>query len=160
VLPEPLPVDSLELRASHELLWVPPERAAPPAPAAAPRPPAAAAPTQTQVPATPRSAPMSAQAAPALPGPDARPPVQIQVQPNAMTWVMGGVAVLAGVGWAMERRRRRALEVDKDSVFWANAHQSNSSIITTAGGLTDILPDSPDPAEAARAIYVTAIGET
>jgi hypothetical protein len=32
--------------------------------------------------------------------------------------------------------------------------------MTTAGGLSHILPDSPNPAEAARAIYVTAIGET
>jgi hypothetical protein len=162
------PEETLALRPSHGLVRVPPERpepvasagSAPAAPAAAP---AAAPPpsghTQTQVPATPRPAPMVANAQTGD-GPDARPQVQVQFHPHALTWVTGGLALLAGFGWVVERRRRQLLEVDKDSVFWANAHQSGASIITTAGGLDDILPDSPDPAEAARAIYVTAIGET
>jgi hypothetical protein len=160
VTPEPLPADTLALRPSHELARVPPERPEPPP--AAPAPPAAVAPAapvhaQTQVPVTPRPAPMTAQAAE---GPEARAQAQVQMQPNALTYLTGGVALLAGVGWLLERRRRRALEGEKDSVFWANAHQANASILTTAGSLTDILPASPDPAEAARAIYVTAIGET
>lgn len=172
VTSEPSPADTLALRPSHELLRVPAERpdtpttpatAAAPAASAPPAVPASAAPAtpphaQPQVPATPRPAPAAAQAAE---GPDARPQVQIQLEQHALTWVMSGVALLAGVGWAVERRRRRALEVDKDSVFWANAHQgSSASIMTTTRGLDRILPDSPDPAEAARAIYVTAIGET
>lgn len=78
---------------------------------------------------------------------------------HAATWVAASVALLASVGWVMERRQRRALEEEKDSVMWADKHE-NASIITTVGKLDDILPDSPDPFEAARAIYVTAIGET
>ncbi|TWO63580.1 hypothetical protein FN976_28485 [Caenimonas sedimenti] len=167
VTPEPPPSETLALRPSHELLKVPPERAEPvtPVPAAASSAPVAApvaAHAQTQVPATPRPAPVAAaaNAQTGTDGLDARPQVQVQFHPHSLTWVTGGLALLAGFGWVIERRRRRLLETDKDSVFWANAHQSGASIITTAGGLNDILPDSPDPAEAARAIYVTAIGET
>ena len=76
------------------------------------------------------------------------------------TWLLAGTALVATFGWIVERKRRRLLEVDKDSVLWADVQPPGSSIVTTAGGLDDILPDSPDPAESARAIYVTAIGET
>jgi hypothetical protein len=71
-----------------------------------------------------------------------------------------GFATLAGFGWVIERRRRRALETEKDSVLWADVQPPGPSIVTTAHGLDDILPDSPNAAESARAIYVTAIGET
>ncbi|MDB5872839.1 MAG: hypothetical protein JWQ07_2281 [Ramlibacter sp.] len=76
------------------------------------------------------------------------------------TWLLMGAAMLASLGWMVERRRRRLLEIEKDSVLWADVQPPGSSIVTTAGGLNQILPDSPNPAEAARAIYVTAIGET
>ncbi|MBC5763248.1 hypothetical protein [Ramlibacter albus] len=100
-----------------------------------------------------------ATAAPADPG---LPPLPEPPGGNALNVLAGGAAVLAGLGWLLERRRRRLLEMEKDSVFWAHVQPSggHSAIITTAGNLDDILPDSPDPAEAARAIYVTAIGET
>jgi hypothetical protein len=75
-------------------------------------------------------------------------------------YVLAGAVALAGFGWLVERRRRRLLETEKDSVLWAHVQPPGSSIVTTAGGLNDILPDSPNPAESARAIYVTAIGET
>ena len=78
----------------------------------------------------------------------------------ASTWALGGAALLASLGWIVERRRRRLLEIEKDSVLWANVQPPGSSIVTTAGGVDDILPDSPSAAESARAIYVTAIGET
>ena len=80
--------------------------------------------------------------------------------PSYGNWMLAGAAALAAFGWLAERRRRRLLETEKDSVLWANVQPPGSSIVTTAGGLNDILPDSPNPAEAARAIYVTAIGET
>ena len=76
------------------------------------------------------------------------------------TLAAGGLALLAAAGWLLERRRRRQLETDKDSVMWADVQPAGASVVTTAGGLDDILPDSPDADEAARAIYVTAIGET
>ena len=44
--------------------------------------------------------------------------------------------------------------------MWADIQPPGPSIVTTAGGIDDILPDSPNAAEAARAIYVTAITET
>lgn len=143
--------DALALRPSPTLQQLPRERPlASPAPARAP----------AQMPDTPRAVPVAAGAHSPADRPEVRPQVQVQLDPHPLTWVTGGLALLAGFGWLVERRRRRLLEVDKDSVFWANAHPGGSSVLTTAGGLTDILPDSPDPAEAARTIYVTAIGET
>lgn len=76
------------------------------------------------------------------------------------SWLLLGTALLAGAGWLVERRRRLLLETEKDSVLWADVQPPGPSIVTTAHGLDDILPDSPNPAESARAIYVTAIAET
>ncbi|MEZ0306828.1 MAG: hypothetical protein ACAH21_02820 [Ramlibacter sp.] len=78
---------------------------------------------------------------------------------SAATWLWAGMAVVASCGWLIERRRRRLLEMEKDSVLWANVQPPGSSIMTSAG-LDEILPDSPSPGESARAIYVTAIGES
>jgi hypothetical protein len=75
------------------------------------------------------------------------------------TVAAGGLAMAAALGWVVERRRRRLLEAEHDSVLWADV-QPAGAVPTTSGRLDDILPDSPDPAESARAIYVTAIGET
>lgn len=69
-------------------------------------------------------------------------------------------SVFFATGWVMERRRRRLMETEKDSILWADRQPPGASIITTAGGIDDILPDSPNPAESARAIYVTGIAET
>ena len=145
------PVDaqaaSLALRPSTQLSRLPEH---PPATPAAPPSPVGSA-------AKPHATPMTAHAdtGPALPG-----PLEAQ-RANATTWMAGSVALLACVGWVIERRRRRLLEMEKDSVLWADVQpHAGASIITPAGHLDDILPDSPDPAEAARAIYVTAIGET
>ncbi len=80
-----------------------------------------------------------------------------------VTLALGGVALLASLGWLLERRRNRH---EQDSILWAGVQTSNpvtpvnSSIVTRVPTLDDILPDSPNPAESARAIYVTAIGET
>ncbi len=152
--------DALALRPSRELA-VPPTERAPVGAAAQPAPAGSAAATAGPAasPAVPAaSAAPAAQAAPggAPPEPMTAP---ITVRSDMLTWVMASGAVLAGLGWVMERRQRRLLEMEKDSVFWAD-RMPNASIITTAGDLDKILPDSPDPAEAARAIYVTAIGET
>ena len=122
--------------------------AAAPAPTAAPLPRASGGPLGA---AHAQSPPV-----PDLPGPVAVPSV---VSGSGLTWLLGGVALLSTVGWVVERRQRRLLELEKDSVFWADRQPGSNSIITTPGNLDDILPDSPDPAEAARAIYVTAIGE-
>jgi hypothetical protein len=70
-----------------------------------------------------------------------------------------GAAVVFGTGWVVERRKRRLLETEKDSILWADRQPPGPSIITTAG-IDDILPDSPNPAESARAIWVAPIGET
>jgi hypothetical protein len=144
---EPVDPDAvLVLRPSTELRHVP-------EPAAGPPPP---------VPALPVSAAASSvpPVATALPQPAEPAPAPAAAGAGVGTWLLGGVAVLATVGWLVERRQRRLMEMEKDSVFWADRQPGSNSIITTAGSLDDILPDSPDPAEAARAIYVTAIGET
>lgn len=75
-----------------------------------------------------------------------------------LTVGLGGIALLTSMGWLMERRQRR---VEEDSVFWADVQPgAASSVMTKAHTLDDILPDGPTAAESARAIYVTAIGET
>ncbi|MBI2772854.1 MAG: hypothetical protein HYX47_24780 [Burkholderiales bacterium] len=143
--------ESLSLRASTQLGRVPAER-----PEAPPAPAAAAVPSPVPAP-EPQAAPMTANAQ----------PISLETLPQRltqstppMTWAVTSVALIAGVGWLYERRRRRLMEMEKDSVLWADVQPHGASIVTTAGGLDDILPDSPDPAEAARAIYVTAIGDT
>ena len=129
----------LRLRHSDQLASVP-----------GPRPPA------PPLPDAPAARPMSANAA-AMPG---ETPVPAAPQVTAATWAAAGMAVFASLGWLVERRRRRALESEKDSVMWADKQPLSASLATNADRLDDILPDSPDPAEAARTIYVTAIGET
>lgn len=139
-LPEPSPDGDpgLRLRPSPELASVPVARAPAPPPA-----PATAAP----------------QPAAALDDPPATYAVG-GVAVGTGTLVAGAAALLATVGWLMERRHRLSLESEKDSVMWAGKPLANPAMATNADRLEDILPDSPDPAEAARTIYVTAIGET
>jgi len=48
-------------------------------------------------------------------------------------WLVTGFAVLASAGWLLERRRRRRLETEKDSILWAGVQPPASSIITTLG---------------------------
>ncbi len=102
----------------------------------------------------------------------------------AVAWAAIGVsAAVAGFAWISHRKKVRALREQHDSVFWANVQPALSSMpldtqqsLSTEqfigeGGLPlplmppplsldDILPDSPDPGEAARSIYVTGIGDT
>lgn len=168
------PDDALSLRASTSLSLPPADtapqaapqvaaQAAPHAPPAGPAP-AVPAPTSTAAvrPAPEAVAPGYAAQASGYVAQAAGQAAQAagQVAQAAGSWGMAGVAVVAAMGWLYERRRRRLSETEKDSVMWAQVQTPGSSIVTTVGSLDDILPDSPDPAEAARAIYVTAIGET
>lgn len=74
-----------------------------------------------------------------------------------VTLTLGALAVVTSLGWLLERRRARH---EQDSVLWAGVQPRASTIVDRTHTLDDILPDSPNPAEKARAIYVTAIGET
>ncbi len=74
-----------------------------------------------------------------------------------LTIGLGALATVATLAWLIERRRTRR---EEDSVLWADVQPAASSLRTKINTLDDILPDSPNPAESARAIYVTAIGET
>lgn len=49
---------------------------------------------------------------------------------NSPLWLLVGLAGLASAGWLLERRRRRELETEKDSVLWAGVQPPGSSIIT------------------------------
>jgi hypothetical protein len=127
---------------------------------------------------------------PASPAPTAPAPQASQSLPAASaakadseqdrslpTVALAGMAVTvaaAGFFWLSRRKKLRALREQHDSEFWAKVQPASSSIRELEGpsteqfagfgpapiNLDDILPDSPDPGEAARAIYVTAIGET
>jgi hypothetical protein len=74
-----------------------------------------------------------------------------------LTAGLGAISVLTSVGWLIERRRRRT---EEDSILWADVQPQASSMGATKGSLDDILREGRTPAESARAIYVTAIGET
>ena len=39
---------------------------------------------------------------------------------NSPLWLLVGLAALASAGWLLERRRRRELETEKDSLLWAD----------------------------------------
>ena len=141
------PTDPLSLKASGQLGQVPAERPSAPAEPAAP----------VRVTTAPQPAPTNAKTQPL--SFETLPQRLTQYAPPS-TWAMASAALIATVGWLYERRRRRLLEMEKDSVLWADVQPHGASVVTTASGLDDILPDSPNPAEAARAIYVTAIGDT
>ncbi len=53
-------------------------------------------------------------------------------------WLLTLVAVLATVGWWLERRRRRRLQTEKDSILWAGVQPLSSSIITSAGQIESL----------------------
>ncbi len=146
--------------------------------------PSANAATPTAAPLTPTPA-----ARPVRPAASASKPVVDPVKPGdtlgglpTFAWAALGVgAAVAGFAWLSHRKKVRALREQHDSVFWANVQPSLSSmpvdtqqslsteqfigehqgpLVPPPLSLDDILPDSPDPGEAARSIYVTGIGET
>jgi hypothetical protein len=45
-------------------------------------------------------------------------------------WALIALAALATAGWLVERRRRRELQTERDSVLWAGVQSADSSIIT------------------------------
>jgi hypothetical protein len=49
---------------------------------------------------------------------------------DSPAWVLLGLAALASAGWVVERRRRRELETEKDSVLWADVQPPGTSIVT------------------------------
>lgn len=161
------------LRLSTSLGRVPPP-AAPAAPAASsaavPPQPAIATPAPVPVPAPAPIDAADAPAAPEIPPPrtgsiahgvaalrDAASSARTAPSLVPLTVALGGIALVSSIGWVIERRRNRR---DHDSVLWADVQPAASSLVTRVNSLDDILPDNPNPAESARAIYVTAIGET
>ena len=135
---------ALLLKASPALAQVPPDR--PAAPAALPVPvQQATQPTVQMFAPLPQAAPLLAVA-------------------PASTWLLAATTLLACVAWLMEHRRRRSLEVDRDSMLWADeVTQRRGGPAARLGvrGLSAVLPDGPDPDQAAHAIvYATAIAET
>lgn len=69
---------------------------------------------------------------------------------DSPAWVLIGLAALASAGWVVERRRRRELETEKDSVLWADVQPAASSITTNVedipdGAAPDSVPTAPLP---------------
>jgi len=120
--PPPADAGGLQLRASPLLQAVPLER-----PAAATQPPANGAAPKPE---------HDGQAPAAGPG---YPPL----------WLLVGLAALASAGWLVERRRRRELETDKDSVLWAGVQSAGSSIITAVDDVEMDSGSDPPPPPAA-----------
>lgn len=150
--------DAATLRLSHTLSRAPEPRVVPIAVEASQAPPATAAPTSTERPQPDPKPELIASAQAAI---ASRMASLREVSSSAgmlpLTLSLGALAAAATLGWVFERRRTRR---EQDSVLWADVQPAASSIVTKVHSLDDILPDSPNPAESARAIYVTAIGET
>lgn len=65
---------------------------------------------------------------------------------DSPAWILIGLAALASAGWVVERRRRRELETEKDSVLWAGVQPAASSIITNVEDVPeDVLHDGAAP---------------
>ena len=75
-------------------------------------------------------------------------------------WLLTGLVVLASAGWLLERRRRRHLETEKDSMLWAGVQPPASSIITTLDEVGETVPHSEHEATPADAMAMTGFGET
>lgn len=107
--------------------------------------------------------------APEVPGPmvvhaeesaDAPRPERAPPAAPRGTLLLAATAAVATFGWLVERRRRRLLESEKDSVLWAQVEPLHATG-STAPGLEQVLADGADPEEAAREIHSgAAIGET
>lgn len=91
----------------------------------------------------------------------AAPPAPVRTPPEAPrgTLLLAATAAVATFGWLVERRRRKLLETEKDSVLWAEVEPSPEAG-STAPGLEDVLAKGCDPAAAPCQIEVAAIGET
>jgi len=181
------PEGPARLRFSTSLSRVPAETA--PAAPTATTATVAAAPAAVPEPAAPTAAPVSppvasvvrlpateAPIAPVVPPPAKPAPPEIIKSARAsienrmaaaradlpeprqlMALTATAAAAFVALVWVVERRRRRYVQ---DSVLWAGVQPRALDRPAGAGALDDILPDGPSPAEAARSIYVTAIGET
>jgi hypothetical protein len=75
---------------------------------------------------------------------------------DSPAWVLIALAALASAGWAIERRRRRELETDKDSVLWADVQPPGSSIITEL----DVLPSGQGVPAQGAAVTLSAATTT
>lgn len=131
---------------------------APPPAAAAPEAEALVLRASPQLQAAPRGQPPSAAAS----EPTAAEGLQARVAPpQAPSWLLFGLAALATAGWLLERRRRRELETDKDSVLWAGVQASGSSIITEVDEpeTEPTLPAGPVGAGARREATLTDLHE-
>lgn len=79
------------------------------------------------------------------------------------TLSIGGIALITSLGWVLERRRHRR---DREPPRWANIWpdvrpvSAARPVSRSSRNLGDILPEGRSPAEAARAIFVTPVGET
>jgi hypothetical protein len=69
------------------------------------------------------------------------------------------VAPLACVGWWLERRRRRRLETEKDSILWAGVQPPGSSIITS-GSEVESMPGMAPAADVKASVSLPPVGES
>jgi hypothetical protein len=63
-------------------------------------------------------------------------------------WMLIGLAAVASAGWIVERRRRRELETEKDSVLWADVQPAASSLITNLEEIPQDAADAPTEPQA------------
>lgn len=78
--------------------------------------------------------------------------------PPELTWALASLALAAGVGWAVERRRRRLLEREADSALSSTVRKHGAPVTRTRAA--DSGADSSEIGEDGPSINVFAINET
>jgi hypothetical protein len=78
----------------------------------------------------------------------AAPAARYTPSADAIGWTTGALAIVAGLGWMLERRRRRRLELEHRPPWWAGSPPHGAPAGPTEPiepRLDFILPDDPDP---------------
>ena len=95
----------------------------------------------------------------ALPAAVALPRSLVAAPPPEVTWTLASLALAAGIGWVVERRRRLHGDVPDDSGRWRST-PAQSARRGSGSGTDDTFPDGRDIVTAAPPVYVSVIGDT
>nr|MDQ6882136.1 hypothetical protein [Pseudomonadota bacterium] len=83
----------------------------------------------------------------------------IGTPPPEGTWALASLALVAGVGWVYERRRRIVLQREQDAALWPTERRART-IGTLQRGEQDSTADSSEVGDAGPSVHVLSINET
>ena len=96
----------------------------------------------------------------ALPAAIALPRSLVAAPPPEVTWTLASLALAAGIGWVVERRRRMQGSFPGASSHWRSTNAHSARRGSTTGNVDDTFPDGRDIVTAAPPVYVSVIGDT